>query len=99
MITGVERTEAQPRDESGWTDGIEPIPAAADSFQPETLPEEAPRRSLGSRLLAVLLVLLAIGWLALAGYALNQAWPGPSLAAWTGWAAPISAPLILLALV
>jgi hypothetical protein len=99
MTIGVERAEAQPRDESGWQAGDEPAWSADQSFQFETQQEERPRRRLASRLLAALLVLLATGWLAISGYALSQAWPGPSLAAWTGWAATISAPLILLALV
>ena len=99
MTMGVERAEAQPRDDSGWTAGDEPSLAADQSFQSETPEEERPRRRLGRRLLAALLALLAAAWLALSLYALSQAWPGPSLAAWTGWAATISAPLILLALV
>ena len=98
MTMGVERAEAQPRDESGWTAGDEPALAADQSFQFETPEEERPRRRVGRRLLAALLMVLAAGWLGLSLYALSQAWPGPSLAAWTGWAATISAPLILLAL-
>ena len=98
MNIGVDRAEAQPRDESGWPDGDVPAAPADESFQFETQPEEAPPRSTGSRILAALLVLLALGWLGVSGYTLSQAWPGPSLAAWTGWAATVSAPLILLAL-
>ncbi|HWT11312.1 MAG TPA: hypothetical protein VN231_01005 [Allosphingosinicella sp.] len=99
MSMGVERAEAQPRDDTGWTSGDEQFSPAAESFHFEAGEEEpAPPRSLGHRVLAGLLVLLALGWVGVSGYALSQAWPGPSLAAWTGWAATISAPLVLIAL-
>ena len=46
-----------------------------------------------------LLILVALGWVGAVGYALALAWPGPSLQAWIGWAATVSAPLILIGLV
>src|SRR6185503_15498061 len=101
MSMGADRAEAQPQGDSEWTSGNDQgLPA------PETMPfhqfeeeEEAPPRSTGTRILAGLLVLLALGWLGVSGYALTLAWPGPSLVAWTGWVATVSAPLILLGLV
>ena len=96
MSIGAERVEGPPQGDAEWTSSevsFAPLP-------PETFVEdegEAPR-SAASRILAALLVLLALGWLGISGYALSQAWPGPSLIAWTGWAATVSAPLILLAL-
>src|SRR5688572_19871118 len=99
MSMGAERVEMPSQDGGEWISGTEdthPHPMAQD-FPIEE--EEAPARSTGVRLLAGLLVLLALGWLGVSGYALSQTWPGPSLTAWTGWIATISAPLILLALV
>ena len=98
MSIGAERVEVPPQDGGEWSRGIEESlpPASAQDFPIEEL--AAPPRSIGSRILAGLLILLALGWLAVSGYALSQAWPGPSLTAWTGWTATISAPLILLAL-
>ena len=95
MSMRADRAEAPPQGETGWaTSEANFAPLAPDAFQDET----DPPRSRGSRILAALLVLLALGWLGVSGYALSQAWPGESLIAWTGWAATVSAPLILLAL-
>jgi len=99
MSTGAQGAEAQPHDgDIEWL-GEKPWEAAAD---PDAYPgngyEEAPGRGLGGRLFAGLLILLALGWLGAASYVLSRAWPGPDLAAWIGWAATISAPLILLGL-
>ena len=99
MTMGVERAEAQSRDDSGWIGSDEPNPTVDDTFQVEAEPEQAPPKAGRRKLLAALLALLAAAWLGVSGYALNQAWPGASLAAWTGWAATISAPLILLTLI
>lgn len=99
MSIGVERAEAQQRDETGWTEGFTPA-ASAEAFQFEAPEEEeAPPSSLGVKLLAALLLLLALGWLGLCGYVLSLAWPGADLVAWTGWVATVCAPLILLTLV
>jgi len=93
--------QAQPQDgEIEWL-GEKPWEAAAD---PEAYAggvaedEERPGRNIGLRLFAGLLILLALGWLGAAGYALSLAWPGPNLQAWLGWTATICAPLILLGL-
>jgi len=99
MNMGAQSAQAQPQDGDTEWPGEKPWEAAAD---PNAYPgndfEEAAGRGLGIRLLAALLILLALGWLGAAGYVLSRAWPGPDLAAWIGWAATISAPLILLGL-
>src|SRR5580765_3575201 len=94
--------QAQPQDgEIEWL-GEKPWEAAAD---PEAYPgsefedHAAPGRGIFMRLFAGLLILLALGWLGASGYALSLAWPGPNLQAWIGWAATMSAPLILIGLV
>jgi hypothetical protein len=92
--------QVQPQDgEIEWL-GEKPWEAPAD---PDAYPgsdlEEAPGRGIGTRLLAGLLILLAMGWLGVSGYALSRAWPGPDLPAWIGWTATMSAPLILIGLV
>jgi len=96
MTMGAERADAQ---DSEWTtEGAWQAPAEVDDFridEIEALPERSPW---GGRILAGLLILAALGWLAAAGFALSQAWPGPSLQAWIGWAATLSAPLILIGL-
>ncbi|MDQ8754777.1 hypothetical protein RCO27_00915 [Sphingosinicella sp. LHD-64] len=99
MSMGVERAVAQPQDEAGWSEAVEPLPAATESFDFSTFveEEEAPPAT-GLRVFAGTLILLAVVWVGLAGYALWQAWPGADLAGWTGWIASISAPLILLGL-
>src|SRR6185295_12738497 len=99
MSTGAQGAEAQPHDgDIEWL-GEKPWEAAADpDAYPDNGYEEAPGRGIGGRLFAGLLILLALGWIGAAGYALSRAWPGPSLEAWIGWAATISAPLILLGL-
>lgn len=100
MSTGVERALAQPQDEAGWDEAVEPLPATTESFDFNTFAEEEPEApAAGMRALAGLLILLAILWVGVAGYALWQASPGADLAGWTGWIASISAPLILLGLV
>ncbi len=96
-VTGVE-TQVQ-EDESGWVTTLEPDPQmTADSFRIEDI-EVAPEASnLGPKLLAGLLILLALGWIGASVYALSLAWPGPSLPAWIGWAGTFSAPLVLVGL-
>ena len=101
MNMGAERADAQPLGgETEWvTEGAWEAPAEADDFRIDEI-EALPERSRwGARILAGLLILLALGWLGAGGYALSLAWPGPSLQAWIGWAATLSAPLILLGLV
>jgi hypothetical protein len=98
MTMGAPGAEAQPHDgDIEWL-GENPWEAAAD---PDAYPgndHEEQGRGIGIRLFAGLLTLLALGWIGAVGYALSRAWPGPSLEAWTGWAATISAPLILIGL-
>jgi hypothetical protein len=93
--------QAQPQDgEIEWL-GEKPWEAAAD---PNAYPgsdfdgETGEGRGIGVRLFGGLLILLALGWVAAAGYALSLAWPGPDLLAWIGWSATISGPLILIGL-
>ena len=101
MSMGADRAEAQPQGDSGWTSGNDQILPVSETmpFHQFEEEEEAPPRSTGMRIFAFFLVLLALGWLGASGYALTLAWPGPSLVAWTGWVATISAPLILLGLI
>ncbi|MGZ8335648.1 MAG: hypothetical protein ACXWU1_03190 [Allosphingosinicella sp.] len=99
MSMGAERAEAQPQGETEWTSGFEEGPPTVESSGFESAAEEPATTGTGHRILAAVLLLLAIGWLAVCGYTLSEAWPGGGLAAWTGWAATISAPLILIALV
>ena len=96
MSMGVERAEAP---ESEWTsEQAWDAPNETDQiYEGEDAPK--PRPSWGARILAGLLILLALGWIGACGYALSRAWPGPSLEAWIGWAGPLSAPLILIGLV
>ena len=100
MSMGADRAEAQPQGDSGWTSGNDQILPVSETmpFHQFEEEEEAPPRSAGMRALAIFLVLLALGWLGAVGYALSLSWPGPSLVAWTGWVATVSAPLVLLAL-
>lgn len=96
---GVERADAQPQGDSEWA-GESWETGAADEqpyFQSVEV-EEAPRRSLWPILLAGLLVLLALGWAGAVGFVLTENPPGPEIAAWVGWIATASAPLILIGL-
>ncbi len=97
MTTG-ERAEAQPQDDSGWTDGATTPAQPLESFQFERItPDQAVPRA-GGRLLATLLILLSLLWLGVGGYAVTRAWPGDSYVAWVSWIATLSAPLILIGL-
>ena len=89
--------QAQPQGgEIHWSEEA-PWEAAADpEVYPE--PEAAADRGLGLKLFAGLLIVLALGWVGACGYALSLAWPGANLAAWLGWTATMSVPLILLGL-
>ena len=96
MITGA----TQPRDGEEWTGQEAQGSALSEAFQFEAVAEEEPAaRSTGKKILAALLILLALGWLGVAGYAVRLARPGGDLAAWATWIGTISAPLILLALI
>ena len=98
MSMGVQGAEAQPHEtQPAWAEE-QPWEAAADPAAYPEYEEDAPRRGIGVRLFAGLLILLALGWIGASAYALSFAWPGASLSLWTGWAATISAPLILIGL-
>jgi len=101
MNVGAERAEAQPLGgETEWTtEGAWEAPPEADDFRIDEIEVEPERSSWGARLLAGTLILLALSWIGACGYALSQAWPGPSLPAWIGWAGTLAAPLILIGLV
>jgi hypothetical protein len=100
MSMGVERAEAQPQGEGEWPAESWETGAGEEQpyFQSVEL-EEAPRRSAWPRILAALLLLLALSWIGAVGFILWQRPPGPDVAAWLGWAATASAPLILLGLI
>jgi hypothetical protein len=100
MSMGVQGAEAQPHEtELEWAEE-RPWEAAADpGANPYDFEDEAASRGgIGVRIFAGLLILLALGWIGATAYALSQAWPGESLAAWIGWVATASAPLILIGL-
>jgi hypothetical protein len=97
-VTSVE-TQVEQRDD-GWVTAPAPDPYdAEDTFRIEDVEAEPESSSLGPKLLAGLLILLALGWIGGSVYALTLAWPGPSLPAWIGWAGTFSAPLVLIGLV
>jgi len=93
--------QAQPQDgEIEWL-GEKPweAPADPDAYHGSDIEEDEARGpGIVMRLFAGLLILLALGWLGVAGYALSLAWPGADLPAWIGWGATMSAPLILIGL-
>ncbi|HTU12756.1 MAG TPA: hypothetical protein VMG08_17840 [Allosphingosinicella sp.] len=96
-VTGV---ETQVRgDEAGWVTAPAPDPAIVeDSFRIEDIEAEPEASDLGPKLLAGLLIVLALGWIGVSSYGLTLAWPGPSLPAWLGWAGTFAAPLVLIGL-
>src|SRR4051812_18670233 len=98
-MKGAEMAQALPHEgETEWL-GEQPWEAAADPqayLEGDGQEGEAGGRGITVKLLAGLLILLALGWLGVSAEALSLAWPGPNLAAWIGWAATVSAPLILL---
>ena len=90
----VTSVEAQVQEsDGGWVTAPAPDPRIAeDSFRIEDI-EAAPEPSeLGPKLLAAALILLALGWVGVSGYALTLANPGASLPAWLGWAGTFAAP-------
>jgi predicted nucleic acid-binding Zn-ribbon protein len=99
MISGADSVQAERHSEPEWgqdqqvEDGATTYPPAYEA-EPEDLPV-----STASRVLAGLLILLAIGWTGFSAYVLTLSWPGPSLPAWAGWIASFCVPLTLLALV
>jgi hypothetical protein len=92
-------TQVEQRDD-GWVTAPAPNPYdAEDTFRIEDVEAEPESSNIGPKLLAGLLILLALGWIGGSVYALTLAWPGPSLPAWIGWAGTFSAPLVLIGLV
>jgi hypothetical protein len=92
--------ETKPQaDENAWaTQGAWDEAASADDFRIEEIEAGPEPRRAGGKILAGLLILLALGWIGTSIYALTLAWPGPSLPAWIGWAGTFSAPLVLIGL-
>jgi hypothetical protein len=106
MGMGADRAEAQPDEGPAFAireDGAvlyDDFLGAPEAPEPDTEEAEpAPKRSLGSTLLAAFLLLLAAGWLAAAGWAIRESAVAPSLQAMVSWAATLSVPLALLGIV
>ena len=97
-VTSVE-TQAEERS-SGWATMAAPVAAETeDSFRIEDIEAVPEPSTLGPKLLAGLLIFLALAWTGGSVYALTLAWPGANLPAWIGWAGTFSAPLVVLGLV
>jgi hypothetical protein len=96
-VTSVE-TQAQ-QSETGWVTAPAPDPEPVeDNFRIEDIEALPEGSDLGPKLLAGLLILLAVGWTGASIYALTLAWPGANLAAWIGWGGTFAAPLALIGL-
>ena len=97
-VTGVE-TQVQ-EDDGGWVTAPRPDPQIIeDNFRIEDIEAEPEPSNIAPKLLAGLLIVLALGWIGASVYALTLAWPGPSLPAWVGWGGTFSAPLVLIGLI
>jgi hypothetical protein len=100
-MTGAEQAEIQPHGGSRTTamsDWIgEPVEEPRIALAMEETPVP-PSRSRGVKLLGALLILLALAWIGAAGWSVWQARPPLTLANAVGWAATLSGPLVLLAL-
>ncbi|HMJ94032.1 MAG TPA: hypothetical protein VK472_08035, partial [Allosphingosinicella sp.] len=102
-MTGAGQAEMQAEEGIAAPDWLgEPV---EETIVPLTLDEppapesEAARpRSAGIRILGALLLLLALGWIAAAGWSIWQSRPALTIANGVSWAATLSGPLILLAL-
>ncbi|HYD12024.1 MAG TPA: hypothetical protein VEC11_04180 [Allosphingosinicella sp.] len=97
-ITSVE-THAGERSSNWVTTAVPAAAEAEDTFRIEDIEAEPEASDLAPRLLAGLLILLALGWTGASVYGLTLANPGTDLAGWLGWVGTFSAPLILLGLV
>ena len=97
----VNSLESQVQDDgAAWTTtpAVEPE-AYDDGFRIEDI-EAVPESSmLWPKLLAGLLILLAMGWIGASVYGLTMASPGASVQGWLGWVAGFSAPLVLLGMI
>ncbi len=100
MNTGVERAEAQPQVDSNVGHEGEAAFADSESLDFQFYDAQEDPGGGASKVIAGLLIALAIGWIGASGYALWQTWPGPGpeLAGWTDWLASFCAPLVLIAL-
>jgi hypothetical protein len=98
MSIGAERAPAQPHSGEGEWVQSDSRGSDADSFRIEDIEADPEPQRVGGRILAGVLILLALGWIGASAFALSQAWPGPSLQSWIGWGATVSAPLILIGL-
>src|SRR5215210_5334047 len=102
-MTGAEQAEMRPDEGIAAPDWLgEPVEErnvpqpAEEPAEPE--PDSARPRSAGIRLFGTLLLLLALGWIAAAGWSIWQSRPTLTIANGVSWAATLSGPLILLAL-
>ncbi|HEX8364421.1 MAG TPA: hypothetical protein VF603_03950 [Allosphingosinicella sp.] len=106
MSMGAERAEAQPDEGPAFAMGAHgPIldrDFLGQAEEPQDMVPEAEAqapRSIGKTILAGLLILLALGWLGAAGWAIRQSGVAPSLTAMVSWIATLSVPLVLLGMV
>src|SRR5688572_2436862 len=104
-MTGAEQAEMRPEDADIETpDWLGPpveeerVAPAVAYEEPEDEPALGPPSSLGVRLFGTALVLLALAWIGAAGWSIWQTRPALTLANAVGWAATLSGPLVLLAL-
>jgi len=102
---GAERAEAQPDEGPAFAireDGAvlyDDFIGAPPTPEPEAQAAAPEPRSFGKTLLAALLVMLAVGWLAAAGWAIRESAVAPTLQAMVSWAATLAVPLVLLGIV
>ncbi|HET9427036.1 MAG TPA: hypothetical protein VFO69_01620 [Allosphingosinicella sp.] len=100
MSMGVERAEAHPQGEVEWAgESWETGTVEEQPYFQSVYAEETAEPSRWPRILAGLLVAVALAWLGAVGFAIASAPPQPDPAAWLGWAATACAPLILIGLV
>lgn len=94
----VKGLESQVQDgDAGWTTAPSAAPDYLDDgFRIEEIEAEPEPSTLGPKLLAGVLILLALGWIGASVYALTLASPGTNLTAWLGWIGGFSTPLVLL---
>jgi hypothetical protein len=99
MSMGAERAEAQQPDERWNEDAFGPRPAASPFHFEHLEDEETAPAQRSRRGLAIVLVILAIGWTGLWGFMLSRAWPNGDPSAWVTPVSGLCAPLALFRLV
>ncbi|HEX9933134.1 MAG TPA: hypothetical protein VGB08_09860 [Allosphingosinicella sp.] len=106
MSTGAERAEARQDEGAAFSVGDDGAVHYDDFIgrAPEAEPaagvaEPEADRTKGRTLLAVLLIVLALGWLGAAGWAIHQSGVAPTLQAAVSWIATLSVPLVLLGMI